>query len=174
MITLVTTCDMRNGIDAPLGVPWDLPESQTHLDVLTKGAICIVDADLWITLSEDFKRTREIFVLSKQGKPLDDGTPTHTLTQIRARIRFSKPNNNHRVNDIYVLGGEHVFAELLPYATFIRMIRIMDRYDECTKVFPKIEDIQWKLARRSMERFSKDGTPYRSLTFFRIKDALVF
>lgn len=165
---------MKNGINAPLGVPWDLPESQPHLDILTKGAICIVDADLWITLSEDFKRTREIVILSKQGKPLDDGTPTHTLTQIRARIRFSKPSRNSQARDIYVLGGERVFSEFLPYATFIRMIRIMDYYDECTEVFPKIEDMQWKIARRSAERLSKDETPYRILTFFRVKDAMVF
>lgn len=171
-VTLVTTCDMRNGIDSPMGVPWTIPESEVCLEILTKGAICIVDADTWQTLSPTLKDgDREFIVWSKTGASLSDGTPTYMVSQIRAMIRFGHTKKDPKRFDIFVFGSDHLYSCFMSYATFIRMVRVMDYYEECDKVFPKIDDLTWRVSRISAQRLSQDDTPYRMLTFFRIKDA---
>lgn len=68
--------------------------------------------------------------------------------------------------DLWVIGGGDVFAQLLPYATELHITRVRGVYD-CDVFFPEFEDI-FKLSEAS-EWFEENGYTFRYETWTRSK-----
>jgi len=103
-----------------------------------------------------------VVMTTKQSFQADGAVITHSIEET---LKILKKYNN---DDIYVVGGESVYRELLPYCDTAYITRI-DKAYEADAHFPDLDaDKDWKAANVSEEQTYFDLI-YRFYTYVRIQ-----
>lgn len=114
----------KNGV-----VPWDIPEDMQRFKQLTLGQAVLMGRRTFDTLSEPLTDRRNA-VLTSRGIPGVETYPT-----IAGALQALQEEN-----DVFVIGGGQIFAQLLTEAAELRLT-IIDRYTEGDTFFPPYEHL---------------------------------
>lgn len=144
--------------------------------------------DLLIRISTDLKRFREMttghtvvmgyntLLSLPGGRPLKNRRNivlypedieiegAETVKSIPELIELVKD-----VEDVFVIGGGSVYRQLLPYCDTAYVTKI-DKSFEADTFFPDLDlSDEWEAAVIEPEMINDDGTPYRYVTYKRVK-----
>ena len=112
------------------------------------------------------------------GKPLKDRVNVILSTQkdyqvegavvVHSLEELLKAVEEYETGDVYVIGGESIYRQLLPYCRVAQITRIDRRY-EADAWFPNLEETgEWVVTARSEEQSYFDTT-YRFVRYERVK-----
>lgn len=108
-------------------------------------------------------KNRTNIILSKnKDYQVKDGVVVHDLEELFARLE------KYDSGDVYVIGGESVYRQLLPYCDTAHVTKIDHAY-EADAYFPNLDEMpEWKITADSEEQTYFDIT-YHFLKYERVK-----
>jgi len=155
MIRLIAAMDEKQGIATASGIPWKLPGDTAYFRQQTARGLILMGRATY----DEFAATlhgRENFVLTAHPGPLRAGfAAVGNLDQLR---------RSHPDEDIWVIGGATVYAEMISEAEELLITQVRGDFN-CTKFFPNFTE-GFRLTVRGEE--SEDGgVSYRFETWQR-------
>ena len=142
-LTVVVGVDQSGGFGKAGKIPWYFPEDLKRFKEITKGGICIMGRKTYEDMLEMVKSRqkkkkvlkqvlagRDCIVLTRQeGYEAEGATVANSLFNALASIE----EDDER--EVFVIGGEKIYIESLPWVTKIYMTLVQDNYD-CDRFFP--------------------------------------
>lgn len=142
-LNIVVGVDRAGGFGKEGKIPWHFSEDLKHFKKTTEGGICIMGRKTYEDMLEMVKARqkkkrkvtsilpkRECIVLTRQeGYEAEGATVANSL--VDAVTGLEEGDNR----PIYVIGGEKLFIEALPFVHVIHLT-LVDDYYECDRFFP--------------------------------------
>ena len=148
-VTLIAALSHNRCIGKDGRLPWDIPEDLAHFRTLTTGKPVLMGRKTWESLPERFRPLpgRTNIVLTRQeGYVLPVG--------VECFSSLAKAVSAHKNDDLFVIGGGHVYAEALPLADRLEITRV-NRDVDGDAFFPEFDEMDWKeVAREDHDDFS--------------------
>lgn len=155
-MNLVAAVDENWGIGYKGQLLVRIPADQEYFRRITTGKVVVMGRKTLDTLPGKMplaKRTN-IILSTKKDFTVKYGTVVHSVEECLELLK------DYPSEDIYVIGGESIYRQFLPYADTIHLTKIMYRY-QADSHFPNIDEMpEWKLTADSEEQ------TYFDLEFF--------
>ena len=141
----VITCIVAISDNGVIGfqnqLPWYIPEDLAFFRKATMNHTVIMGKNTWLSIGRPLDGRKNI-VLSTSINPDDhpDITVCHNLDQLFDQIRHEET--------VFVIGGETVYQELLPFAHRLQITRIHHAYQGDT-FFPTVNQADWQLIQKT-------------------------
>lgn len=143
-LSLIVAVDEQGGFAKGGIIPWSYPEDLKHFQQVTKGAACIMGRktyhdmyDMVIARKTKGKKSkkpvkieeilpgRECYVVSRQ-KNFEGAT---AVPRLRKAVEITDKRK------IFIIGGERIYTEALPFVNHIYMTLVKGEHD-CDRFFP--------------------------------------
>ena len=142
-LTIVVGVDQDGGFGKAGKIPWYFPEDLKHFKTVTDGGICIMGRKTYEDMLEMVKSrqkkkkkltsvlpNRHCIVLTRQaGYEAEGAEVANSLLEAITHL------DENESREIFVIGGEKLFIESLPYVGKIYLTIVQDRFD-CDRFFP--------------------------------------
>jgi dihydrofolate reductase len=142
-IKISVALDKDGGFTKDKKIPWNIPEDFKHFMKLTKGAICVCGRNTYEEMLDMKKKRlgskyksdspllskRQTYVVSSTLESVDGAELVDNLIPTLKRLLTTESK------DIYILGGEQLFIEALPYVSEATITVIPISFD-CDQFFP--------------------------------------
>lgn len=127
MVFLIACVDSKNGIGKEGKIPWLLKPDLARFCEMTQNSVIIMGRGTWESIGARPLINRTNIVVSS-SKHIKNGIVCATLEDaMDMAIRLLKP--------IYIIGGERLYKQAMPFASKIYLTRINREYD-CDRFFP--------------------------------------
>lgn len=104
------------------------------------------------------KKRTNIVLTKNEDYRVDDAVLVHSMEELRAELK------KYRSDDIYVIGGDSVYRQLLPYCRIAHVTKI-DHAFQADAYFPNLDELPgWRIAGDSDEQTYFD-LEYRFLLY---------
>lgn len=108
-------------------------------------------------------KNRDNIVLYPGEIQIEGASVVHSLEEA------VKTGENIKDKDVFVIGGGSVYNQLLPYCDTAYITKI-DKHYEADTFIPDLDAMpEWKIEDQSEQFYDTDGTPYRYVTYKRVK-----
>lgn len=143
-LKLIVAVDEQGGFGKEGKIPWNHPEDLKHFQRVTKDAACIMGRktyqdmyDIVVARKKKDKKSKEpvkikeilsgrdCYVVTRQKK-IEGAT---AVPRIRKAIELTDRKNT------FVIGGEQIYSEALPFVNYIYMTLVKGEH-ECDRFFP--------------------------------------
>lgn len=156
-LNIIVAVDMNGGFGFQGGIPWKTepwfgfpwktePFSKDdfkRFKTLTENSVCIMGFKTYeeiLTMKKNrggdlntpLLSNRESFVVTSRSKELPENPAVKFVSSIREVVEY---NDISEDKNIFVIGGEKMFIEALPWTNNI-YITVVKRYYECDRFFP--------------------------------------
>lgn len=160
-IAIVVAYDKNRGIGTGGDLPWgrSLPADLAHFKELTTGGAVVMGRKTYESIGGRPLPNRKNIVLS--GSEVAGAIGAKNFAQA---LQFASEEPNQ---DIFVIGGERVFAEALPEVDTIYATEVDYSFSDADVFFPQIDVNQWEEVSRTSQkaneqnRYSFDFVEYR-------------
>ena len=143
-LKIIVAVDTEGGFGKDGKIPWFFPEDLKHFQKITKDSICIMGRKTYEDMAEmilskrkdedkdkPILKDRESIVISSK----DDYDPVGAKAAKGIRIAIhSLDESDHR--EVFVIGGEKMFIEALPFTDTIYMTIVKGEAYDCDRFFP--------------------------------------
>ena len=149
IISLIAAMSSNRIIGLNNRLPWELPADLEHFRRLTRHKPFIMGRKSYESPDRLLSDTRNI-ILSKQSSLslCHNCELSGNLADALGRVRESE--------EVFVLGGESVFRQVLPVASKIYLTEV-EAIVEGDAVFPEMDQSQWKLTREMYRERDRDN-----------------
>ena len=160
-IAIVVAYDKNRGIGTGGDLPWgrSLPADLAHFKELTTGGAVVMGRKTYESIGGRPLPNRKNIVLS--GSEVAGAIGAKNFAQA---LQFASEEPNQ---DIFVIGGERVFAEALPEVDTIYATEVDYSFSNADVFFPQINVNQWEEISRTSQKaneqnkYSFDFVEYR-------------
>ena len=160
-IAIVVAYDKNRGIGTGGDLPWgrSLPADLAHFKELTTGGAVVMGRKTYESVGGRPLPNRKNIVLSTGEVVGAIGAKNFAQA---LQLASEEPNQ-----DIFVIGGERVFAEALPEVDTIYATEVDYSFSDADVFFPQIDVNQWEEVSRTSQkaneqnRYSFDFVEYR-------------
>lgn len=160
-IAIVVAYDKNRGIGTGGDLPWgrSLPADLAHFKELTTGGAVVMGRKTYESIGGRPLPNRKNIVLS--GGEVTGAVGAKNFAQA---LQFASEEPNQ---DIFVIGGERVFAEALPEVDTIYATEVDYSFSDADVFFPQINVNQWEEISRTSQKaneqnkYSFDFVEYR-------------
>lgn len=136
-VNIIVAVDLAGGFAKDGQIPWDIKEDLRHFKETTTGGVCIMGRRTYEDIAnrklpapgDDILPGRESFVISRDP----DFAPAGAVRVAGMNEAISALDFDDK-REIFVIGGELLFREALPFAKRVIMTVVNDFYD-CDKFF---------------------------------------
>ena len=133
-IHVVVCMDDNRGIGYQGRLLYSIKEDMKHFYQLTVNKVIVYGHKTLDTFpSGKPLPKRENIVLSKTVDAIEGCTVVRSMEELEDYCHI------HRITDIYVIGGESVYRQILPYTEYIHMTYVY-AHKQADRFFPKFED----------------------------------
>lgn len=95
---------------------------------------------------------KNIILSSKQDFEVKDAVTVHSIEELLEELK------QYPSEDVYIIGGESVYRQMLPYADTVHVTKI-DRVYDADAFFPNLDDDpEWEITAESDEQYYFDTT----------------
>jgi len=129
-----------------------IPEDQRHFRETTTGKVVILGRNTLETFPEakPLKNRTNIVITRKMDYKLNDAIVVHSIEEALAEAK------KHNSEDVYVIGGESIYRQMLPYCDVAIVTKIDYEYQADT-YFPNLDKMEdWTLVEESEEHTYHD------------------
>lgn len=146
-IRAIAAIDSERGFATDEGIPWKLPTDSKYYRDTVRGKVVLMGYGTYLNHSGKIHH-REEYVLTSRKDTLRPG-----FIAVNSLDKFIK---NQR-EDIWVLGGERLFEEMLPDLDELYLTQVHGDFD-CTRHFPAYKHM-FRLAQQA-EVLSENGIDF--------------
>lgn len=142
-----------------------IPNDQKHFREETTGKVVVLGRKTLATFPQGMPlKGRTNIILSKDQKlTVKDAIVVHSLDELLKELK------KYRSEDIYIIGGESIYRQMLPYCNVAHVTKIDKEYEADT-FFPNLDqDPQWQITADSDELTYFD-IPYQFIKYERIPE----
>ena len=113
--------------------------------------------------AQPLKNRTNLILSTRKDYEVKDATVVNSIEELLEELK------QYREEDIYIIGGETVYRQMLPFCRVAHVTRI-DRSYEADAFFPNLdEDPEWKITAESEEQSYFDTT-YSFVKYERVKE----
>ena len=142
-------------------MPWHMPADLAHFKRVTLGKPVLMGRKTFESIGRPLPGRRNL-VISRNPDYQADGI--EVVGSVEAALALLADNE---VAEVMVIGGGHLYAELLPKADCLYLTRIELEVEGDTR-FPAFADEQWQCVEREVHQADeKNPHPYRFETWRR-------
>ncbi|WP_421230106.1 type 3 dihydrofolate reductase [Aeromonas jandaei] len=142
-------------------MPWHMPADLAHFKRVTLGKPVLMGRKTFESIGRPLPGRRNL-VISRNPDYQADGI--EVVGSVEAALALLADNE---VAEVMVIGGGHLYAELLPRADCLYLTRIELEVEGDTR-FPAFADEQWQCVEREVHQTDeKNPHPYRFETWLR-------
>ncbi|BBQ54399.1 type 3 dihydrofolate reductase [Aeromonas jandaei] len=142
-------------------MPWHMPADLAHFKRVTLGKPVLMGRKTFESIGRPLPGRRNL-VISRNPDYQADGI--EVVGSVEAAMALLADNE---VAEVMVIGGGHLYAELLPKADCLYLTRIELEVEGDTR-FPAFADEQWQCVEREVHQADeKNPHPYRFETWLR-------
>ena len=148
----IVAVDLNWGIGYEGSLLLRIPDDMKFFKEMTLSKVVIMGRETFESLpgKEPLKDRANIVLSRKEGYGDDKLTICHSIAGILSEIE------KYKTEDVFVIGGESVYTQLLPYCTEAYVTKIESKYT-ADKFFPDLDkDETWELAATSDVHIYKD------------------
>ena len=142
MVAAIACVDSNFGIGYNNKLLFNIKDDLEYFKSLTTDGIVIMGRKTWDSLPRKPLPNRVNIVIT--NNPLDhDGATYVTLDAIKDYLNTHAPKTS---NNIFIIGGESIYKELLPYCERVYLTKVCERAEDVDTYFPNIDtDTKWIL-----------------------------
>lgn len=149
MISIIVATDRNNLIGKDNDLPWRIPADLAYFKKVTLGSTIVMGRKTYESIGKPLPNRRNI-ILSRQDFHADGCETLHSIEEVKSL--------NMDDEELFVIGGAHIFKETLPIADFLYLTYIDEEFEGDT-YFPEVNEQDWELV--SSEKGMKDEkNPY--------------
>jgi len=149
MISIIVATDKNNLIGKDNDLPWRIPADLAYFKKVTLGSTIVMGRKTYESIGKPLPKRRNI-ILSRQEFHADGCETLHSIEEVE---RFNVDGE-----ELFIIGGAHIFKETLPIADFLYLTYIDEEFEGDT-YFPEVNEQDWELV--SSEKGIKDEkNPY--------------
>lgn len=140
-----------------------IPNDMKHFREETTGKVVVLGRKTLETFpqGQPLKNRTNIILTKNKNFKVKDAIVAHSLEELLDELR------NYEDEDVYVIGGDSVYKQLLPYCTVAHVTKVDHEYEADT-YFPNLDrDPEWQITAESDEQTYFD-LPYQFLKYERI------
>ncbi|QNF17487.1 type 3 dihydrofolate reductase [Aeromonas jandaei] len=142
-------------------MPWHMPADLAHFKRVTLGKPVLMGRKTFESIGRPLPGRRNL-VISRNPDYQADGI--EVVGSVESALTLLADNE---VAEVMVIGGGHLYAELLPKADCLYLTRIELEVEGDTR-FPAFADEQWQCVEREVHQADeKNPHPYRFETWLR-------
>jgi len=158
-ISLVAAFTENRVIGADGDLPWSLPDDMKRFMSLTLGHCIVMGRKTFDSMDRRPLRRRTNIVLSRKGGITSNTDSLHVVSDLDAALAIAQETGE---NELFVIGGEAIYALALPRADCLHLTRIHAQI-EGQVYFPEYDESAWTLAKT--EHHEADERHPHSFTF---------
>ncbi len=162
-MNLYVTADANWGIGYNDGLLIQIPRSQKLLWEETKGKIVVMGRKTLATLPQGLPMAGRTNIVLSRNKNLKikGAEVVHSVEELLEEVK------QYPAEDVYVIGGESTFSQLLPYCRAVHVVKL-DHVYRANKYFTNLDKAsEWKLTADSDE-YTYFDIAYEFLKYERI------
>ena len=140
-----------------------IPNDMKHFRQETTGKVVVLGRKTLETFpqGQPLKNRTNVILSSNQGYKVKDAIVVHSVEELLEELK------KYEDEDIYVIGGDSVYKQLLPYCNVAHVTKI-DREYEADAYFPDLDkDPDWQITAESDEQTYFD-IAYQFLKYERV------
>ena len=139
MLSIVVAMDLRNGIGVDDKLLCHLPNDLKNFKEITTGHTVIMGRKTYDSLPPKFKPlpNRKNIVISRTVTNISGCTVLNSIENVKKYIDDDK--------EYFVIGGEEIYRQLLPYTQKIYLTSIKNTFAEANVFFPNMYCSDWEL-----------------------------
>ena len=140
-----------------------IPNDMKHFREETTGKVVVLGRKTLETFpqGQPLKNRTNVILTKNKNFKVKDAIVVHSLEALLEELK------NYEDEDIYVIGGDSVYKQLLPYCTVAHVTKVDHEYEADT-YFPNLDkDPNWQITAESDEQTYFD-LPYQFLKYERI------
>lgn len=141
-----------------------IPNDMKHFREETTGKVVVLGRKTLETFpqGQPLKNRTNIILSAKKDYQVKGAVVVHSIEELLEELK------QYRDEDIYVIGGDSVYRQMLPYCSVAHVTKIDHEYEADT-YFPNLDqDVDWEVTADSEEQTYFD-LAYRFLKYERIK-----
>lgn len=116
-ITALVACDTNLGIAKNNKIPWNIPLDQRLFQAFTKGGVCIVGRNTYLTLPP--LKDRTLLIYTKKVNSYNEFSDTKEC--IETAKNYNKP--------IFIIGGAITYRAFLPYTDKFLVSHVLGNFN---------------------------------------------
>jgi dihydrofolate reductase len=132
-----------------------IPGDLKYFKELTSGNTVVMGRKTWDSLPKKPLPNRANLIITKNpiGRPIEK---EYCFADLEAAIEIIL---NDVVTDVFIIGGEQIYKELLPYCDRVYVTKIFKDHDQVDTYFPNLDESdEWAPAMQSALHTHKDLT----------------
>ena len=166
MISLIVAFAKNNVIGKDGKIPWNIEGEQSRFKELTTNNIVIMGRktfeEIYQKLQKPLPNRINIIVSTKKDYQVKDAIVVHSIEELLEELK------KYDTNDVYIIGGDSIYKQMLPYCDTAHVTKI-DRAYEADTYFPNLDEMnEWEITADSDEQVYFDLT-YHFLKYERKK-----
>lgn len=142
MISAIVAIDENYGIGYKGDLLCSIKEDLKHFKELTTNNIVVMGRKTWDSLPKKPLPNRVNIVITNSvtNLSLKDNVIYVRLDLFKRIIKELGEKSN-----IYIMGGSHIYKELLPYCEYVHLTKIHKSFENVDTYFPVLKDDEWEL-----------------------------
>lgn len=166
MISLLVAMDRNQVIGYQDDMPWHLPNDLKYFKEQTTGQTIIMGRKTFESIGRVLPHRKNIIVTQQQDYRMDGAEVVHSLDKI---YHWNKTNPDE---ELFVIGGGHLFKQILPFADRMYITKIDETFPGDT-YFPNFNEADWILTKEEKGvKDEKNAYDYFFLQYDRIKPSI--
>ncbi|QTM99600.1 dihydrofolate reductase [Sediminibacillus dalangtanensis] len=162
MISLLYAMDRNSVIGYQSDLPWRLPNDLKFFKQMTTGNTIIMGRKTFASMNGPLPNRENVIVTKDKSFQADDCLILHSVEEI---VKWSEKDPE---TELFVIGGEEIFRQVLPYADRMYMTFIDETFPGDT-FFPAYNEKDWKLTKKVLgEKNERNPYDYYFLQYDRI------
>lgn len=137
MVSLLVAASENNVIGKGNAIPWKLPADMRYFKKLTTGNVVIMGRKTFDSIGKPLSDRANVIITRKSDMRVAGAYVSHSL-----RDALEKGKESGR--EVFIIGGEEIYRQALPYADRIYLTRI-HAYIDGDAYFPALDKKEWVL-----------------------------
>lgn len=152
-LSLIVARTQNNVIGRDNTLPWDLPRDRRQFREITMGSPVIMGRPTWESLPRPLSGRPNIVMTRQENYVAEGATVVNSLEAACMKALFY-----HDLDEIFVIGGEEIYRQFLPYAhTLYETVVHITLFGD--KFFPSVCGADWKIT-SATPAYQYDGDQY--------------
>ena len=165
MIAAIVAVDNNWGIGYNNDLLMKIPKDLNHFKKITDKHVIIMGSNTWDSLPIKPLPNRVNVVITR--KPYEDFKDCDGIVIFTSLDDVKEYLNNLDIfSDAFIIGGEFIYKELLPYCDLVYLTKINKSFENVDKYFPTLDD-SWISTRIGEEEWY-DGVSYQFYLYKKI------
>lgn len=147
-IRLIYSQDFSGGIGNRNEIPWHIKKDMQHFKEKTENSVVVMGRRTWESLPEKFRplpnRTNVVVSSTLKKKNLPSGVKLISVSDIHKSLQLMYLDTGMT---IWIIGGERLYKEMLPYASVIERTLVYGMY-HCDTFAPTLDMNQWRVIKK--------------------------